>query len=466
MTASKGAPPLVNQPWSSNLNPAGRSSHKFSEGLNVLGRLIAATALGVVPLAAPAYAAATPEAARPFAMFGNGPIDAFYASRNGAPLWLAAGPNSAAALDLIQILKRSGIEGYAEGPGIADRAQALLARGNSDPSALREADRLLSTGWVGYVSMLRSRPPEMTFAEQWIAPRTETPGEILQLAAASPSLETYVRSTAQVNPIYASLRDAAWTQVAATGQSPDSRLLASLDRARVFPTTGRYVVVDAASARLWMVDNGRFVDSMKVIVGKPDSQTPIIASVIHYATLNPYWNVPPDMVRSMIAKNVLDQGPGYLKAHGYQLLSDFSENARILAPGEVDWRAVADGRASVRVRQLPGAGNSMGHLKFGFANDQGVYLHDTPRKELFASDDRDLSHGCIRLEDAERLGRWLLGRDPVAASSEPEQHVLLPKPVPVYVTYLTAHAEDGQLTLLDDNYRRDGRMSSTMAGLR
>jgi len=242
--------------------------------------------------------------------------------------------------------------------------------------------------------------------------------------------------------------------------------VANLHRARIFPAKGRYVVVDAASAKLWMVEDGRFMDSMKVIVGKSDSQTPEIASVIHYATLNPYWNVPPDMVRSMIAQNVLNQGPGYLKAHSYELLSNFSENAQVLSPSEVDWRAVADGRRTIRVRQLPGPGNSMGHLKFGFANDQGVYLHDTPKKELFASDDRDLSHGCVRLEDAERLGRWLLGREPSTASSDPEQHVLLPAPVPVYVTYLTAHADDGQLTMIDDPYGRDAAAGTPMAGLR
>jgi murein L,D-transpeptidase YcbB/YkuD len=189
-----------------------------------------------------------------------------------------------------------------------------------------------------------------------------------------------------------------------------------------------------------------------------------VASAIHYATLNPYWNVPPDLVQKLIAHNVLSQGPGYLKAHGYQLLSDFGDDPQVLSPQDVDWKAVADGSATVRVRQLPGPGNSMGHLKFGFANNSGIYLHDTPKKELFAGDSRDLSNGCIRLEDAERLGRWLLGREPSTTSTDPEQHVLLPNPVPVYVTYLTARADDGQLTLLDDVYGRDA--PPTMVSLR
>ena len=84
---------------------------------------------------------------------------------------------------------------------------------------------------------------------------------------------------------------------------------------------------------------------------------------------------------------------------------------------------------------------------------------------MFAQDDRNLSHGCIRLEDAERLGRWLLERDPEAASSEPEQHVLLPTPVPIYVSYVTAQVKDGQLSFVDDVYGRDARQVATLRQL-
>ena len=75
--------------------------------------------------------------------------------------------------------------------------------------------------------------------------------------------------------------------------------------------------------------------------------------------------------------------------------------------------------------------------------------------DLFAQDDRNLSHGCIRLEDAARLGRWLMGRNPKADSKEPEQNELLPTPTPIYVTYLTAQVKDGQLSYVDDTYRRE-----------
>jgi len=107
----------------------------------------------------------------------------------------------------------------------------------------------------------------------------------------------------------------------------------------------------------------------------------------------------------------------------------------------------------------------MGRLKVGFPNAQDIYLHDTPVKTGFSSDDRGLSHGCIRLEDAERLGRWLLGRDPQAQSDAPEQHALLPTPVPIFVTYLTAQVKNGELAFVDDIYGRDTQRIRQLASM-
>jgi murein L,D-transpeptidase YcbB/YkuD len=269
-----------------------------------------------------------------------------------------------------------------------------------------------------------------------------------------------------VNPLYAQLRDAAWAAMQSNGGQLDPRVLASLDRARDIPPQGRFVMVDTAGAHLYMIEDGRIVDSMKVIVGRndPSTQTPMLASTIYYATLNPYWHVSADMVRELIAPNVLNLGLNYLKTRGYQVMPADPKDDTLLDPAKVNWRAVAAGRETVRVRQLPGPANSMGRLKFPFPNGSDLYLHDTPTKALFNRDDRSLSHGCIRLEDAERLGRWLMGREPETASREPEQNVLLPSPVPIYLTYLTAQVDgSGQLSFVEDNYRRDDQ---TVASLR
>jgi murein L,D-transpeptidase YcbB/YkuD len=422
------------------------------------------TALTLV--ATPSAATANePVSGAPGAASVNQAIDAFYASRGGAPLWLHSGSNNSAASELMGVLQRSKLDGFANGPALALQAQMLIGRASTgDTAALTEADRLLSTAWVMYVQTLQAPPAGMTYADSWVQPRRDTPAHILARTAAAKSLVSYVREVSNVNPIYAQLREAAWSAMQANGGTTDPRVTGSLDRARDMPIQKRYIMVDTAGARLYMIEDGQIVDSMKVIVGKsdPSTQTPMLASTIYYATLKPYWHVAPDMVRSTIAKNVLDMGLSYLKTRGYQVMAAGTDDEALLDPAKVNWRAVADGKELVRVRQLPGPANSMGQLKFGFPNPEDIYLHDTPTKALFNQDDRSLSHGCIRLEDAERLGRWLLGRDPETASDDPEQHVLLPTPVPIYLTYLTAQANGGQLTFVGDSYGRDGQNTASV----
>jgi murein L,D-transpeptidase YcbB/YkuD len=422
------------------------------------GAACAALTAFVAPI--PTGAAAQIPIAASADVTANQAVGVFYASRGGAPLWFKAGANSAAARELIGILQRAPLDGFQAGPALAAQAQALLASGTGNPAALAAADRLLSAAWVQYVQALQRPPSGMTYADKWVVPRRDSARAILARAAAARSLAVYVRNVSQVNPIYARLRDAAWTAMQANGGQLDPRVVASLDRARNIPPQGRFVLVDTAGARLYMIEGGQIVDSMKVIVGRndPSTQTPMLASTIYYATLNPYWHVSGDMVRELIAPNVLNLGLSYLKTRGYQVMPADRKDDTLLDPAKVNWRAVAAGREMVRVRQLPGPANSMGRLKFPFPNSTDIYLHDTPTKALFNQDDRSLSHGCIRLEDAERLGRWLMGREPETASREPEQNVLLPSPVPIYLTYLIAQVDDrGQLSFVDDNYRRDGR---------
>ena len=206
------------------------------------------------------------------------------------------------------------------------------------------------------------------------------------------------------------------------------------------PAQGRYVLVDAASARLYMIEDGRVRDLMRVIVGKPETPTPALKSVINYETLNPYWHVTADMAKTIIAPRVLKDGNAYLLDHGYEVMSGWSPDARVLPPDSVDWKAVAAGNAEVYVRQRPGPANSLGHFKFDLPDSDGIYLHDTPKKELFAQEERNLSHGCVRLQDAQRLARWLLGKEPPAASA-PEENILLPVPVPITISYLDARSQ-------------------------
>ena len=433
--------------------------------------LAGAACAALMGVAQPAYGAANPALPNEASRAAPGvdqAVGAFYASRTSAPLWLKSPDDVAAARNLISILRRAPLDGLASGPALAAEAEARLARAaTGDASARANAERMLSRAWAVYVGALQAPSHGMTVADSWVAPRHDSPGQILARAAAAPSLADHVRRVSAVNPIYAQLRDAAWASAQASGNQADARVLASLDRARAMPFQKRYLMVDTASARLWMIENGQIVDMMKVIVGKASAQTPMLASTIYRATLNPYWNVPGDLVQKLIAPRVIDQGIGYLKSKNYELLDGAGADAQPLDPRSVDWKAVAAGTATVRVRQLPGPANSMGQVKFGFPNANDIFLHDTPNKDLFVQDSRDLSNGCIRLEDAPRLGRWLLGREASTTSSAPEQHVLLPTPVPIYVTYLTAQGAGGQLSFVNDVYGRDAHSAaSQVAALR
>ena len=194
---------------------------------------------------------------------------------------------------------------------------------------------------------------------------------------------------------------------------------------------------------------------MKVIVGKTSSPTPLLAGTIHYITFNPYWHILDDVARRKVAPAVLKQGVSYLKAARYQLTSDWTSDSEPVDPESVDWEAVAAGTEQVFIRQLPGRQNMMGAVKFSFENKDDIFLHDTPNKGLFAKDKRTLSLGCVRLEQADRLAQWLLGRDAAPPSDAPELHVQLDKGVPVYLTYLTANVTDGQLAFANDVYSLD-----------
>ena len=163
-----------------------------------------------------------------------------------------------------------------------------------------------------------------------------------------------------------------------------------------------------------------------------------------------------DRSAAALSANVLDRGIGYLRNGGYQVLADWRPDAEPVDPATVDWQAVHEGRTKVHVRQLPGGDNFMGKVKFEFPNAQGIYLHDTPDKQLLRLDERQLSSGCVRLEDAGKMHRWLMGAALPGRVREAEKIVPLPELVPIYITYLTAIPNGPAIAFRDDPYGRDG----------
>ena len=236
-------------------------------------------------------------------------------------------------------------------------------------------------------------------------------------------------------------------------------IIINMERAKRLPAPEeqlKYVIVDAGDARLSMWENGRKLDEMKIVVGKAESATPMMAAYIKYASVNPYWNVPPDLVRNLIAPRIVAQGVGYLTEREYQVLPDLNDDAQPIDPHSVDWQAVVDGRQEVALRRLPSPANSMGMMKFMLPNYFGIYLHDSPEKEHFTKNELWISNGCVRVEDYKRLASWLFGGYvPKGKDPKVEEEVDLPKPVPVYMTYLTAQPTAGGVQFMPDPYGRD-----------
>ena len=373
-------------------------------------------------------------------------VAAFYRSRAYRPLWIeqsALRPEAARLADLVR-------GGEADSTELRD---ALAAAAGGDRHQLTRADLLLSQAYVRWVRVHHRAPAanEMRYVDAGLAPEPERADDLLRALADAPSFARHFEAMERINPVFAGL-----TRALANfrGDAAQRRLIeANLERARAIPArpNGRYILVDAASAQLWMIDDGRIVDRMRVIVGKRAMPTPQLAGLVRYAALNPYWNLPPDLIRQRARG-----GAAAIRSEHLEVLSDWSPRARRLDPGQVDWRAVAAGRRFVNLRQTPGAHNMMGRIKFMLPNDMGVYLHDTPLRGLFAGADRRQSSGCVRLEDAGRLERWLFrGRTP-QPNGTPEQRVDLPEAVPVYIGYFTALPTRDGAAFLPDVYARDG----------
>jgi murein L,D-transpeptidase YcbB/YkuD len=246
------------------------------------------------------------------------------------------------------------------------------------------------------------------------------------------------------------------------------RLAINTERAYRLPKTGlfpRYIVVDVGAAEAYLFDHDRVVDGMRVVVGAPKTKTPMMAVLLKDAKANPYWNVPPELIRSLTAKRIGQQGLSYLKDFHYEVLSDWSGNGQPVDPKSVNWSAIASGKKkpTILVRQLPGPWNSMGKMKFEIPNEFGIYLHDTPHKELFSEEDRWLSNGCIRLEDYKRFASWVFGGVPQARTSR-EQTFPVPQPVPVFITYLTVSARGNGVVFRPDPYGWDTLAMPQMFG--
>jgi murein L,D-transpeptidase YcbB/YkuD len=226
----------------------------------------------------------------------------------------------------------------------------------------------------------------------------------------------------------------------------------------------RYILVNIPDMRLDVWDRGTIPVSMRVVVGKPDTQTPIFNDTMTYIVFAPYWNVPTDIAKNETLPAVV-RDPGFLNRMNMAVVDP--------AGNEVDPASIdLENPGSYRFRQRPGTSNALGLVKFMFPNQFNVYLHDTPADSLFARASRSFSHGCVRLEQPEKLAQYVLRDQPEWTSERigeamhggEEHHVKLKAPIPVYLGYWTARAtSDGVVQFRKDVYGIDGRLTTKLA---
>ncbi len=402
----------------------------------------------------------------------------FYAGREYEPVWVGADGLTQAGRAVLAQLERARDDGL----NLAGLALPRAIVPGLPPEALAEAETAIAAAVVTYAEQATGSrvPPARVSPLIFAAPSLADPGAAL---AETASASDPARRLADFNPPQKGYRDlrAEWIRLIApapgaseaaadlrAGPQPDktSRTAkrpaggrirtASADPALAFGALARERAAILANMEMWrweprdmgerrievnipdfsvkVMEGDAAVHEARVIVGKPETPTPIFSNVMRYVIINPSWQVPDSIIKKEFAKL------GALGRRGYEVKT-------------------VGGRLTVR--QLPGEDNALGRLAFMFPNDHAVYLHDTPARDLFDEDKRAFSHGCIRVEDPVSLAELVLGGERSRWTAEriegafggPERTVFLPSPLPIHIEYFTEFADEfGGLRQAPDVY--------------
>ncbi len=245
-------------------------------------------------------------------------------------------------------------------------------------------------------------------------------------------------------------------------------IVANLERWRWLPRDlgAAHIRVNVAGYQLEFREQGQTTFSSKVVVGKRYRQTPLLSSQVQRMVVNPYWYVPRRIaLRDLLPKIKAD--PNYLSENGFVLKTGWEQDAEIVDPSTVDWANMQRSDFNYYLRQDPGERNALGQIKFLFANDFSVYIHDTANPELFSKTERAFSSGCIRIERPSKLAEILLLRQGDSGLQNVERalesgerlDIELARAMPVHLMYWTAWIDaTGELNFRDDVYDLDGRL--------
>ena len=221
----------------------------------------------------------------------------------------------------------------------------------------------------------------------------------------------------------------------------------------------RYVVANIPAARVEAIENGLAVSRHAAVAGKPDRPSPELTSKIVQINFNPYWTVPPSIVQKDLIPKMQDQ-PDYLTSNHIRI---FDARHKELEPSQINW--YSEDATHYSFKQDPGSYNSLGSIRINFPSPYGVYMHDTPLKNLFGEDFRFHSSGCMRVQNVRQLVAWLLQDmrgwslediDRVIKSGE-QKNAQLTRPVSLHWVYITGWATpDDVVQFREDIYGKDG----------
>ncbi len=250
----------------------------------------------------------------------------------------------------------------------------------------------------------------------------------------------------------------------------------AMERLRWLPelSTGASVIVNIPAFQLWAIDAMGQTDAtmvnMRVVVGDAlKTQTPVLMAQMHYIDFMPYWNVPYSIVKNELLPKLI-QNKNYLDKENMEMVSVFRDSEKPTALTPETMNLLKEGK--LRIRQRPGGKNALGRVKFIFPNKDDVYLHDTPANALFSKSRRDFSHGCVRVENPQKLAEFALKNQDnwnsetikTAMNTPKSQRVLLKKPIPVLFFYITAFFDQyDNLAFYPDIYGHDAVLSDALS---
>ena len=379
----------------------------------------------------------------------------FYQQRQGALAWSGDANADAHARQALAVLSHAASEGL-------DPENYRVSREGADSSAY---DASLSNAVLTYMRDVSTGRPDLRSVDRDVALPSGSPNfaamlnEALRRDRVAETLESLSPKPAG----YIALKAALPT----SGDKFDI-VAANMERWRWLPAALEpdRIMVNAADSQLELWLGGKLMLTSRVIVGRPSSPTPILRAEGAGITVNPPWTVP----RSIAAKEILPKlkrNNAWLASHDMVLLDGPPADPQGL---NINWRAIRAGTFPYQIRQYPGPHNPLGRIKLELPNKFDVYLHDTPNKAAFGRSVRQLSHGCVRVEQILPLASYALATDLSAIEritqtmdSGETTYIPLQKKLPVYFLYWTAvPIAGGELKYSPDVYGRDRRLIAAM----